>query len=176
MIDLEDLDFLIQNRPLLAHYTSIDVLEKIMKSGEIWLSNPLVMNDLEEVRFGVLEGVRLVEQSEAVTRACKTKERAAKLRAAFSHYFKEFNEQHAFDTYIFCMSEHDTTKKDGLLSMWRGYGGNGSGAALIFNSNFAFRNESSPILIARVHYDTADGRISWMSDRINQWCALLESP
>jgi hypothetical protein len=42
MVDLDDLDSLIKNRPLLAHYTSIDVLEKIMKTGELWLSNPLV--------------------------------------------------------------------------------------------------------------------------------------
>jgi hypothetical protein len=173
-VDLEDLESLMKDRLLLAHYTSIDVLEKIMKSGEIWLSNPLFMNDLEEVRFGLLEGKRLVEQSEAVTHACKTSERAASLRGAFSYYFKEFDERHAFDTYIFCLSEHDASKKDGLLSMWRGYGGNGNGAALVFNSNFAFRNLSSPILIARVHYDTAEGRKAWMNDRINQWCALLE--
>jgi hypothetical protein len=135
----------------------------------------LVMNDLEEVRFGILEGKRLVEQSEAVKRACKTSERAASLRSAFSYYCKEFEEQHVFDTYILCLSEHDPIKKDGLLSMWRGYGGNGNGAALVFNSNFAFRDLSSPILIARIHYDTAQGRISWMNNRINQWCDLLEN-
>jgi hypothetical protein len=27
--------------PLLAHYTSLEVLEKIMKNNEIWFSNPL---------------------------------------------------------------------------------------------------------------------------------------
>jgi hypothetical protein len=30
-VDLDDLEFAIENRPLLAHYTSIDVLEKIIK-------------------------------------------------------------------------------------------------------------------------------------------------
>jgi hypothetical protein len=41
---------------LLAHYTSIDVIEKILRSEEIWFSNPLFMNDLDEMRFGMLEG------------------------------------------------------------------------------------------------------------------------
>jgi hypothetical protein len=174
MVDLEDLAFVMERRPLLAHYTSLDVLEKIMRNGELWLSNPLAMNDLEEVRFGFLQGMKLVEQSEAVTRACKTSERAVNLRAAFAYYCKEFDEQHAFDTYVFCLTEHEPANKDGLLSMWRGYGGNGNGAALIFNSNFAIRNQNSPILISRVHYDTADGRILWINDRIDQWCWLLE--
>jgi hypothetical protein len=173
-VDLEDLEFLRQEQPLLAHYTSLDVLEKIMVSGELWLSNPLNMNDLEEVRFGLFEGQKLFRESEAVNRACKTQERASILRAAFSHYYSEFDDQHAFDTYIFCLSQHDPKNADGLLSMWRGYGGSGKGAALIFNTGFAFRNQNSPILIARVHYDTAEGRISWMNKRINQWCDVLE--
>lgn len=39
-------------RPLrLAHYTSLEVLEKIIQTEEIWFSNPLFMNDYEEVQF-----------------------------------------------------------------------------------------------------------------------------
>ena len=48
----------IEKRPsLLAHYTSLEVLEKIM-TNEIWFSNPLFMNDLQEVRFGMGEGLK----------------------------------------------------------------------------------------------------------------------
>jgi hypothetical protein len=152
-VDLDDIQFIIQHKPLLAHYTSISVLEKIMKSGEIWFSNPLVMNDLEEVRFGVFEGIRLFQASEAVNRACKTPERTHILKHAFSHFYKQFDEQHAFDTYVFCLSEHDPKNTDGLLSMWRGYGGHGNGAALVFNTNFLTApNLNSPLIIARVHY------------------------
>ena len=43
--------------PLLVHYTSLENVEKILRNEEVWLSNPLYMNDLEEVRFGVNEGV-----------------------------------------------------------------------------------------------------------------------
>jgi len=45
-----------KQRPLLAHYTSMAVLEKIIRDEEIWFSNPLFMNDLEEVRFGIYNG------------------------------------------------------------------------------------------------------------------------
>ncbi|MBN9437157.1 hypothetical protein [Bosea sp. (in: a-proteobacteria)] len=45
------------DRPLLAHYTSIDALNKILTSNEIWLANPLFMNDHEELRWGILNGI-----------------------------------------------------------------------------------------------------------------------
>jgi hypothetical protein len=79
-VDIDDLEFLIEKRPLLAHYTSIDVLEKIMKTGEIWLSNPLFMNDLEEVRFGLQQGARLFLQSDAVEQACGTTARYNRIK------------------------------------------------------------------------------------------------
>jgi hypothetical protein len=47
-------------------------------------------------------------------------------------YFQSFDMNDAFDTYIFCLSEHDRSHTDGLLSMWRGYGQHGSGVALVF--------------------------------------------
>ena len=45
----DEIKWLMEHKPLLAHYTSISNLEKILKDDEIWLSNPLFMNDLEEV-------------------------------------------------------------------------------------------------------------------------------
>ena len=49
-------------RPLLAHYTSLNVLEKIIQNGELWFSNPLFMNDMQEVRFGMLEGRKAFDE------------------------------------------------------------------------------------------------------------------
>jgi len=50
-------------KPLLAHYTTVQVLEKILTTNELWFSNPLFMNDLEEVRFGILQGNEQAMQS-----------------------------------------------------------------------------------------------------------------
>jgi hypothetical protein len=44
---------------LLAHYTSVEVAEKILRDEEVWLSNPLYMNDLEEMRAGIGLGSQL---------------------------------------------------------------------------------------------------------------------
>jgi hypothetical protein len=104
-------------KPLLAHYTTIQALEKILATNEVWFSNPLFMNDLEELRVGVLEGNSLVMQSEEIAKACKTAERAAHFRRCFAHYFGEFDTQHVLNTYVFCMSEHDKDDNDGVLSM-----------------------------------------------------------
>jgi hypothetical protein len=115
-VDLDDLQRLTQMTPLLAHYTSIDVLEKIMKTDEIWLSNPLFMNDLEEVRFGVHQGSQLfLQSSTAVDDACGSTARGDLMRHTFSHYYGQFDQDHAFDTYVFCLSEHDPANTDGLL-------------------------------------------------------------
>ena len=140
VVEIDDLQFAIQKRPLLAHYTSIDVLEKIMRSGEIWLSNPLFMNDLEEVRFGIQQGATLFLQNPLVVEACGSPNRAQILANAFRHYYTQFDQEHAFDTYVFCLSQHGSANTDGRLSMWRGYGGQGNGAALVFNTNFVTEN------------------------------------
>jgi hypothetical protein len=44
--DLRTADTFPTKRPLLAHYTSISVLEAMLRNDEVWLSNPLFMNDL----------------------------------------------------------------------------------------------------------------------------------
>jgi hypothetical protein len=50
-------------RPLhLAHYTSLDVLEKITQTNEIWFSNPLFMNDHQEMRFVLFEAVKVIAE------------------------------------------------------------------------------------------------------------------
>jgi hypothetical protein len=56
--DLQGNDSFPDQRPLLAHYTSVPVLEAILRNNEVWLSNPLFMNDVEEVRFGMTNGAK----------------------------------------------------------------------------------------------------------------------
>jgi hypothetical protein len=150
-----------ESRPLLAHYTSLEVLEKIMANDEVWFSNPLFMNDMQEMQFGMDEGLaefgRLMANGE-LEATCGSAERTEILRQHFSNYWHVFNLNHALDVYVFCLSEHDPKDNDGRLSMWRGYGGNGNGAALIFNTDFLTFTAESPLLFGKVQYDTDDGR------------------
>src|SRR4051812_28569299 len=56
-------------RPLMAHYTSIKVMESIFQSNEVWFSNPLFMNDLQELRYGMHEGTRFFSNIEQLKSA-----------------------------------------------------------------------------------------------------------
>lgn len=163
-----------QNRPLLAHYTSIGTLENIMRSDEIWFSNPLFMNDLQELRFGILEGANAFRQHKGIESASGDQERYQVLSQAFEHYFEEFSNKHAIDTYVFCLAEHDPENSDGLLSMWRGYGGNGSGVALVFDTAQLNHVEGMvPLIISRVTYASEQERLGWIDTKLTEFAALL---
>jgi hypothetical protein len=122
------------------------------------------MNDLEEVRFGMTEGANLFLASSEIESACGSKERFNVLRSTFIYWYDTFAKEHALDLYVFCLSVHARENTDGLLSMWRGYGGNGNGAAIVFDAAKLAAREDSPLIIAKVHYDTANQRI----DRLKQ--------
>jgi hypothetical protein len=172
--DLRGDDCFPTKRPLLAHYTSIGVLEAILRNNEVWLSNPLFMNDMEEVRFGIHAGARLFLGGSEIESACRSKERFDLLKSSFNYYYNRFDSEHVLDTYVFCLSEHakeDDT--DGLLSMWRGYGGKGNGAAIVFDTAKIAAREESPLIIANVHYGTAEERWNWLQRRITQFAEIL---
>lgn len=160
-------------RPLLAHYTSLITLENILRTEEIWFSNPLVMNDIEEVRFGVLRGNELFHNNSSIEKACGTPKRFAILRDAYVGNFRQFEDEHAFDTYVFCLSEHESSDSDGLLSMWRGYGGNGTGAAVVLDTSKLRVEESSPLIIARVWYASREHRSQWLATLLEKFATLL---
>jgi hypothetical protein len=155
--------------PLLAHYTSIKVMENVVQTSEVWFSNPLFMNDLQEMRFGLNLGSRLFSNAELLKKAGGTDARAAMLQHAFSHYYRTFDDQDAFDTYVFCLSEHDRSNMDGLLSMWRGYGQHGSGVALVFDTTKLTMVPTSPLMIAKVSYGSDESRSAELEQILDQW-------
>jgi hypothetical protein len=161
-------------RPLLAHYTSIAALEKIMGSTEIWFSNPLFMNDMDELKFGIQESADAFRGHAAIRSACGTDPRYQLLADAFEGYLHEFSEQHAFDVYVFCLSEHDPDNTDGLLSMWRGYGENGNGAAIVFDTARIPYNEALNFLIlSDVIYGSRNQRRAWINTKLAEFASLL---
>jgi hypothetical protein len=161
-------------KPLLAHYTNVQVLEKILKTGELWFSSPLYMNDLEEVRFGILESQKLVMESKEIDDACVSKERTDYLRHCFNHYISHYDMHHLKDTYVFCTSEHRPNDNDGLLSMWRGYGANGNGVAIVFDTGQLEVLETSPLIIANVIYASREVRLQWLKDMLSTFVGILK--
>jgi Protein of unknown function (DUF2971) len=171
--DLQSGETFPEKRPLLAHYTTVQVLEKILTNSEIWFSNPLYMNDLQEVRFGINEGYEVVLTSEEIEAGCGTTERAQKFREAFTAYYYEFANDQVLNTYVFCCSEHSKEDDDGRLSMWRGYGANGNGVAIVFDSAQIGSVPGSPLLIAKVDYESTDARVSWLRQLASKACWSL---
>lgn len=161
------------SRPLLAHYTSIQTFEQIVTREEFWFSNPLFMNDLEELHFGMIEGANELHQSEAVLKACGTPENHSKLLKSFDNLFNDFDSNHVLNTYILCFSEHNASDNDGLLSMWRGYGNSGSGAALVINTANINANPDSPLIVGKVHYASKVERKHWISEKLSSLAEVI---
>ena len=131
------------------------------------------MNDIQEVGFGIDQSNQLVMNSQEIAAACGSLERAQLFRQAFASCLNEFTHKHVLNTYVFCTSEHDRNDNDGLLSMWRGYGANGNGVAIVFDTAQFNVVQGSPLIIAKVHYETTEARIAWLQQLIAKFAGLL---
>jgi hypothetical protein len=171
--DIDEKDEFYSLKPHLAHYTSIAGIEGILESNELWFANPLYMNDHEEVRFGINQAMAAVTRSESIERALGTRELFTVFRSAFDACFRRFANEHVIDTYVFCMSQHEPSDNDGLLSMWRGYGGNGRGVALVFDTANIAPIDHSALVLARVQYGSTEVRLNWLNAKIDQFASLL---
>jgi len=161
------------NPPLLAHYTSVEVAEQIIKNEEIWLSHPFYMNDLEELRFGMLLGIqRFPAHVETLN---ETPQRKKALLDAFAHFVGYMNEQTLVDTYVLCLSEHAPGDTDGILSMWRNYANQGHGVALVFNTRPISTPPQAPLWIAKVVYKSPTERIQMLENGLQQWVSMTQS-
>jgi hypothetical protein len=172
--DLQGEDAFPNRQPLLAHYTSLPVLAAILQNNEVWFSHPLLMNDPEEVAFGLETGAQLFFTSEIIKAACGSTERFNTLRNTFIYWFNRFTKEHLPDTYVFCLSEHAKEDNDGLLSLWRGYGDNGKGVAIVLDTAALVPREESPFIIGKVDYGTREDRINRIQKRIAHFAEILE--
>jgi Protein of unknown function (DUF2971) len=162
-------------RPLLAHYTSVDVLEKIVKTNEVWFSNPLYMNDVEELEFGMNTGAQALRDSAHIEEATGEPAVHKKLISHFDRLFAEFDANHSLDTYVLCLSEHEVNNDDGLLSMWRGYGASGHGVAIVFDTSKLEAMQSSPLILGKVQYKSHIEREQLIEAKLEQLAGVLRS-
>ena len=159
--------------PLLAHYTSIGTLERIAQTGEIWFSNPLYMNDVDELRYGINLGLQAVRSHTGLRAACPPEPYNA-LVDAFDTLYATFDSDSAFDVYVFSCSDHtDEIGDDGLLSMWRGYGSDGNGVAIVFDLDPLVAVPASPLLVRQVQYLTYEQSEGWIAGALQRVAATL---
>lgn len=159
--------------PLLAHYTSITTLERIAQTGEIWFSNPLYMNDVDELRYGMNLGLHAVRSHAGLREACPPAHYNA-LLDAFDALYANFDSDTAFDVYVFSCAEHDERiGDDGLLSMWRGYGGDGNGVAIVFDLAPLLAPQS-PLLVRQVEYLSYEESEAWIDGKLQDFAVSLQ--
>lgn len=164
-----------QKKPLLAHYMPISKFESLLSNQQIWLSNPLNMNDWQEVRFGINEGAHAFRLSEVVRKSCQTDERYLALRNAFEDNYDKFCFTDASQIYAFCASEHEPPEdNDGLLSMWRAYGDDANGVAVIFDTSVINGDKSSPFVIKKIFYGTDKERLALIHETLKKFAQHLE--
>jgi len=160
-------------RPLVAHYCSIATLEAVAKNEQFWFSNPLYMNDYEELVFGLANSRNRFLQNTPVRNAFKNPKQYDRFREQVLWIYDQFEKGLLFDIYIACFAEHDPTDNDGLLSMWRGYGANGSGAAIVFNTAALTEIPHSPLRIDPVTYGTSEERLAWIDQILDKFAELV---
>ena len=170
------IDVIKSSSPLLAHYTDIATAEQVITNDTIWLSNPLFMNDISEVRFGIIAGVEIFRANPHVFPAAGSDNRLKIIQTAFETAFAKDRNELSLDSYVFCFSKHDVeTDSDGRLSMWRAYGGNGEGAAIVLSTaELANQNGPSPLLLAEVKYKSHEEQRDLLRKIVDQWCAVVK--
>ncbi len=163
-----------------VYYTSAEVAVSILRNQEIWMRKTNCMNDYSEVEYGL----DLLYQ--AWDSGCG-KLLKAQLDALFSGFSdkieKKFNEwtlAFRLDTYLTCISEHESDTEDdlGRLSMWRAYGGK-AGVALVLNNDVllsatdALSAYASPV--AYLDKEQFFSRIEEISENIRNSSTVLKA-
>ena len=85
----------------LIHYTSISNIENILRTNEIWFSNPLLMNDVQELSFGILESRNKIYLDEGLKKSYKTDKNFKTFINTYEDIIEKFEDGDAFDTYLF---------------------------------------------------------------------------
>ena len=177
--DANDTDLLFEQGHLLAHYTSVSNLESILRQQQIWFSNPLYLNDYEELRFGLNEGREIFLYDEnfqgRIKSAVRNDENYERLRFYFNDLFDQFERNHALDTFVLSFCLHERSDYDGKLSMWRGYGASGNGACLVFDSGKLSAVDESPLVFGRVNYSSTADRIEQLKKFVVVLCEEFEN-
>lgn len=124
-----------------AHYTSAETLLRILdrtnpdNPPKIWMRNARVMNDVEEIYHGY-DRIEAALQDGGRNDRLKTALESINADATNEALttFRSHLDNHLAHTYITCMTAHDELENSvGRLSMWRAYGQNTVGAAIILN-------------------------------------------
>jgi hypothetical protein len=140
-----------------VHYTTAEVAASILENSTVWMRNALTMNDFSEIQHG-LNCISYAWRGE-VGRSLRDLLDYAHpgISADLEQRFDAWQPDMRANTYLTCLSEHQSDEDTyGRLSMWRAYGGR-SGIALVINSRpFTTVSEGAGVYSSPVEYETPE--------------------
>jgi hypothetical protein len=165
--DIRNDESYIALRPTLVHYTSVETAFNILSNKEIWMSNPLNMNDHEEVSFVMINAENIVLNDDNIKESFSKIHQYEEFKYMVRKYFEKYKSESVIDNYIFCMCEYNKNEPDGTLSMWRSYASDGGGAAIVIDTSKVLVPDHTPLFLEKVKYMTNNDRISWIYGKIS---------
>lgn len=140
-----------------AHYTSADNADKILRGAQFWLRSAALMNDFREIDYGI----RLLEQYFAGPNGREWREFLSDvdpmLWESIQDSFRNIENLAQLHTYIASFSLHREEELSlGKLSMWRAYGGQHNVAMIFKGAAFTQDSTSTGVFGLRVRYETPD--------------------
>jgi hypothetical protein len=114
-----------------AHYSSAETAIKIISNREVWMRNARYQNDHSEIEHG-LDCLMYAYNKNRTFVSEVLGSFSNVLCASIETTFKDYYAYISNDTYISCLSLHESHEVyNGRLSMWRGYGNLEDAVALI---------------------------------------------
>ncbi|MBU1335045.1 MAG: DUF2971 domain-containing protein [Alphaproteobacteria bacterium] len=168
----------------LVHYTSASAAMSILdpKEPAIWLRSTRCMNDRQEVDGGIARINSVMSERSIVDRLWLALNNCHDNMALdVSKLLDETMPTLPYATWITCLSEHPRKEdRSGRLSMWRGYGGNDTGVAIVLDKKFLVSTsvEGLRVFASPAFYrdDTElRNRITSMIDAIEANCSKLQT-
>lgn len=173
--DISEYRDITTHKPLLAHYTTMPVVDSILRNPCLWMSNPLNMNDYQEVGYGIHLTLSEVQASQEIRTSFRNEDAYGEFLSQLSHMYEEYGTNEVKDTFVSCFSEHNEGDiPDGKLSMWRGYGDFGDGAAIIFDTKNINLGRQSPFILAEVQYLGNSKRLELIRSKISRLASFIE--
>lgn len=133
---------LINQEGLVAHYTTAENGISILSNESLWLRSASLMNDFSEIDHGC-SCLRYALRSNCGARLERLVDNI--FPGAWDNIFSRIQDAISLSrnfTYITSLSEHYPHEEHGRLSMWRAYGGQRAGVALLFDP-YAFYKRSN---------------------------------
>lgn len=154
-----------------VYYTTADTAYRVLSNSEVWMRNTQVMNDFQEVEYGLNCTKSAMREHRERFEAAVDGAWAAMAKQVIDR-FEAWIPGFRYATYITCVSEHDDSEDDhGRLSMWRAYGGE-NGVALVLNPHVFFTETDA---LAAYTYPVAYRTAQQFVSDFENWVAGLET-